>query len=659
MADLMFPPIVNTYMPAFVRENTSGGGCRIYFALSPFQGERGEYAQITLRKQDTNKNALNSEYPMEIKRMKIKIDNTEETDNKYYVSIEATDLDGGFFESNSFYKVQIRLEEKGVTMGSKEDPTKPTGSWINNNLDKFSEWSTVCLIKSISIPRVYIVGLNSKNPPNEITENFTTWKSTILSISGYLQFVKRENFETKLDLEEEEVLKSFSLSLEKIVENGENILIAKSGTLYSDPYGEPNSFNYTFKNELEYNETYSLKIEYTTRNLYTGEEIFTLKAPAESTQSSAVNIQAAADVENGRNKIYLSSSTGEQLIGRYIISRSSHISNFSLWEDIHSVSLSREDWAQTSEDDSIISFDLGAQSYPIVNQKMVDNQFLQNKKDFLEPTYPSFVGSKSLFEEQKQATEIQGIEYKYLWCDKTPESGVLYKYRVRQLTSEGVTNSVSTQNPIINDFDSIYLLGGDRSLKIKFNGQVSSYKYVVMDSKIDTIGGKFPFIKRNGNVKYRQFPVSGLITFLSDDYGMFTNKTLLLQGNNNRFLYQKYNQEKNISNFNDYVYERLFREEVIDFLQDGEIKLFKSLTEGNILIRLMDINLTPLNGLNGYLYSFSATAYEQAEPTVENFIKFNVQPLQDISLEAYLITNDDKFIQTADSQNLVANITGE
>ena len=53
---------------------------------------------------------------------------------------------------------------------------------------------------------------------------------------------------------------------------------------------------------------------------------------------------------------------------------------------------------------------------------------------------------------------------------------------------------------ISSDFDYIYLYDGKRQLKIKYNPKVSSFKEVLLESKVDTIGGKHPFIFRNGNV---------------------------------------------------------------------------------------------------------------------------------------------------------------
>ena len=58
----------------------------------------------------------------------------------------------------------------------------------------------------------------------------------------------------------------------------------------------------------------------------------------------------------------------------------------------------------------------------------------------------------------------------------------------------------------------MYLVNKDRQLKIAFNPSVSSLKRVYSESKIETIGSQYPFIKRNANVNYLQFPISGVIS---------------------------------------------------------------------------------------------------------------------------------------------------
>jgi len=64
--------------------------------------------------------------------------------------------------------------------------------------------------------------------------------------------------------------------------------------------------------------------------------------------------------------------------------------------------------------------------------------------------------------------------------------------------------------------------------------------------------------------------------------------------------------------------ERLFKMKLLDWLGNGEIKLFKSPSEGNYLVRLMNISLSPEDKLNRMLHTFSCTAYEAKEFNFEN-----------------------------------------
>ena len=73
--------------------------------------------------------------------------------------------------------------------------------------------------------------------------------------------------------------------------------------------------------------------------------------------------------------------------------------------------------------------------------------------------------------------------------------------------------------------------------------------------------------------------------------------------------------------------EKDFRNAVIDFLHDGKVKLFKSPTEGNILIKLTDINLTPQGILSRIVYDFTSVASEVASNTMENYKKYELYSL--------------------------------
>ena len=93
----------------------------------------------------------------------------------------------------------------------------------------------------------------------------------------------------------------------------------------------------------------------------------------------------------------------------------------------------------------------------------------------------------------------------------------------------------------------------------------------------------------------------------------------------------------------DYIHEKDFREAVLKFLYDGQPKLFKSPTEGNIIVRLMDINCTPVQPLNRMLYSFTSNGNEIAENTVDNYRKYKFVDIPEVSED--LFTNLTKIGQ--------------
>ena len=115
-------------------------------------------------------------------------------------------------------------------------------------------------------------------------------------------------------------------------------------------------------------------------------------------------------------------------------------------------------------------------------------------------------------------------------------------------------------DPTMVVFEHMYLVNKDRQLKIAFNPSVSSLKRVYNELKIETIGSQYPFIKRNANVNYLQFPISGIISVDMDEEKLFTTKEELF-GKNLDF-YEQYNIDNEITPATDIVYEKAFRDKV-------------------------------------------------------------------------------------------------
>ena len=224
-----------------------------------------------------------------------------------------------------------------------------------------------------------------------------------------------------------------------------------------------------------------------------------------------------------------------------------------------------------------------------------------------------------------------------LWEDFIVQQGIKYKYAIQAYNPHGLysnrllnVDNVEDKNPIevLADFEDAFLYDGERQLKIRFNPKVSSFKTTILENKTDTIGSKYPFIFRNGNVNYKEFSISGLISLLGDSTERFmqgiqsaklfpNRKTTSSQDNPADF------QDTSLTS-NNIFRERQFKLEVLDWLNNGKTKLFRSPTEGNYIVRLMNTSLSPIDTLGRMLHSFQSSAYEIADCNFENLINQNL-----------------------------------
>lgn len=246
-----------------------------------------------------------------------------------------------------------------------------------------------------------------------------------------------------------------------------------------------------------------------------------------------------------------------------------------------------------------------------------------------------------------------------IWSDYTIEHGVRYLYSLQAYNSQQLhsnrmyhvianLNATSAApkyfefdelgNPyyITADFEDMFLTDGTRQLKIKYNPKVSSYKPTILESKIDTMGSQYPFIFRNGNVNYKEFPISGLLSYLGDEKELFMSgikpsEYTMTRSKSPAVAGMKYRQDwlnlpgpgTRLTSDNFYR-ERQFKMAALEWLSDGKPKLFRSPGEGNYIVRLMNSSLSPNETLGRMLHTFSTTAYEVADFTFDNLKKYNL-----------------------------------
>ena len=96
-----------------------------------------------------------------------------------------------------------------------------------------------------------------------------------------------------------------------------------------------------------------------------------------------------------------------------------------------------------------------------------------------------------------------------------------------------------------------------------------------------------------------------------------------------------------------YTAERKFKLSVLEWLTNGEPKLFRSPTEGNYVVRLMNTSLSPNDTLGRMLHTFSSTGYEIMDNTIDNLKHYgliNLPELKDPQPQKVLKTLDYNWI---------------
>lgn len=458
------------------------------------------------------------------------------------------------------YKIQLRF---GSTSFPSDLSSFATWKKEQVNNQTFSEWSTVMVIKAIAQPEVYIENAGTVRT-DVIASKQTESSLTPLFTGGYIDNASDEPLDKyKFDLYDE---------------NGETLIESSD---WIQATGGKNC-SYRFKTMLTNNISYKVYFSIVTRNGYEARASYdfqAVKVYLEALEGVTMQVDDSSGycTENGCIRVYL--TVKSSLTGCYVLTRTSEASNYQVYEDLH---------------------------------------------------YFNY------FEEK--------FNNSLLYTDFTIESGIKYKYAFQYQNSQGLRSAPLQEWEMparCVNFEYSYLYRDGVQLRLKFNQKLSSFKHTVLASKQDTLGDQFPHLSKNGYAYYAEFPLSGSISFqMDEDQTFFTLDTDGYYYNNELIIPQdKFSLStakrdstltpsylginSDISDDNIFV-ERKFREKVEQFLNDFSYKLYKSPTEGNIIVGLMNVSLTPNASLGRMIFDFSATAYEVLENTLDNLNEIGI-----------------------------------
>ena len=560
----LFPPIIETYLPAKPITGRAGDQDDITIPFNINYNDIADIKEIhiSLVRQSNYHNAFTNLYQ---RGVYITDDITQVSGNNYETVLPFSILNLSEISYNEYYKLQIRFSSDDGGAGL-------TGQALSqyltdeSNLDKFSEWSTICLIRFIAEPSI-VLNCNG----TAITETILIETSQV-TITGHYNKIDFSNANTYpqlagnqdneyLSIYRFEVYKEENQSYEKVYTSKEIVVDRQN----------PNEINYTLPYYFD-NGEYRIDFYYTTANLYQGNIDFTLTA-SRSTDTWSLNgkvIEAVA-VDTSIGKVNITFDAIQPIpapeepvkipVGsKFIIRRGSDNDDFQIWDTIFTKTL--------TEEVLTVSFD-----------------------------------------------------------DFTIESGVLYKYEINYVNPDDDKTYTITEGPVMSVFDHAFLTGEGTQLCVKFNPNISSLKTNVGDAFVTTLGSQYPYIKRNGDMYYRSFSLSGTIAYEMDVQHQFATRSSIygewMQ------VYGSYFVNRYINQRNDRITQRKFRELVMNYLNNDIPKLFRSTPEGNILVRLTDVNLSPKNELGRMIYDFSCTATEIGDPSIENYKMYKIQSFGD------------------------------
>lgn len=599
LANTLLPPVLSTFMPAFLAE--SDEGARVYFSYSPFSSNSREayLLHVTVVDQLSNQNALADGnevlFYSNIPSEENKNNSVQYDENKqmYFIVISKNKIAGGSFVTEKYYKIQMRLDctPQPLDIDNSNIMVSTIKEYLTSNLVYFSEWSSVCLIRAIAEP---FVTLNSF-----LKDGTTFFNRGSIPVIGKMQLTNSSS----------EKIQSYII---KVFDNNSD-LVYTSETLFPEQRNEIYYFlesrNFTGKTEST---AFVLDVEITTNNLFVFSSYFNfevgenfLQDPNYDPFDPTITVEKLSDskgtlikdenneyilpakievdekVEKRKIRLYLDQQEGfayfyvkngvaNSLPGNIFVKRASSKTDFQLWED-----------------------------FKVISLKEIEAPF---------------------------SIKVE---------DHTVEPYVSYRYSIQYITNNGLYTAAkeiysydALGNPVslYVKTETTTLIRKDKHLNLLYGCKVSNFKETVSRTKIDTLGGHFPKFVENNNMKYKEFSLSGTISGEADFNQRFLNKETFLSSQYSD--YERYLENEKIvksyrndvsskslekvptTTMDDIWWEKVFRDEVLSWLNDGKPKLFKSLTEGNIPIILMNVSLTPKEQLGRRLYDFSATAYQ-------------------------------------------------
>ena len=558
----MYPPQVETFMPSFCYN----GSAEIWFKISSYNEDSLsdiKFIHVSMVDQRNNKNVFagvtGNVYPQYYPLVFNQNSMWDAEKKMYKITVPPQVIKTNpYYNTGQYYKVQLRFDLTGSAKF-------PAYSGKYSNPTSFFYWNNNNSKKADALGLAAYTNYNEDNfsewstgtlikpilIPSLAIQKFNTAATTRINPSTDVLISGKLNFNKysadKTPRVENEQLSWYQI---KVTDNARTTLLYDTDRVYTDVRTAINQINYRANlSMLSINSTYKMQIYYETNNGYTGMAEYPIRV-IDYTDITDIHCEKEIDEEDGKIILSISNLTAYDT-GFLVVRRSSHYSDFTNWDLVGAYDLS------TREEDTFV---------------LIDN---------------------------------------------TIESMTGYRYQLQYINGDTIHRPLYIEdNDILHcDFYGGLFSDKDKALKISFDFQISNRSNAVNRTKIDTLGGQYPIFTQNAKLKYKTYAISGRIS--AEDAGETFLPKISTFGP--EYYNYRYNptvktphtkQCQTIKPSQDWLYEREYRDVVEDWLNNGKPKLFRSMTEGNLVVMLDSISMTPDTVLGRRLYDFSAMMYE-------------------------------------------------
>lgn len=312
----LYPPQINTFMPAFV--NTQDA--YVYFSLSPYNDTTEiKRVHISVTNQLTNDNVLNDASGILITDLML-----NENTGMSYVVIPYSSIKNGW-GINQFYKVQIRFDSYEGDAYKEGMSSSLLNSYLIDYRAYFSEWSSVCLIRPILQPNIKLRTFDTYNGENTIGFN-----KGIMPISGICYFGESNV------TEETETLQSYQIKI--FYKSDLTTPVLETDKIYTGLNIDPNDINYKIDLQgipTDSETEFVMRIYLITKNQYSFVSKDYEFQIIEYIEDDAFKPSLELNVNNEEGIASLHIQNIQSVFGTLYVKRASSVDNFKTWENIY------------------------------------------------------------------------------------------------------------------------------------------------------------------------------------------------------------------------------------------------------------------------------------------------------------------------------------